>query len=72
MFFLILFLPDNHLLYFDPHTTQPSVPMIGGWIEDETYHLQRAERMPISELDPSLALVIGLVIFHNNCYCSCL
>ena len=56
---LFLFL-ENSLLYLDPHTNQPTVPapiVFSEIIPDQTFHCDQPERMPLSELDPSLALV---------------
>lgn len=57
----IMFLGDE-VIYLDPHTTQKS-----GSIEDKTneeeiemdatYHCKTASRMPITDMDPSVALV---------------
>ena len=52
--------PENSLLYLDPHTLQPTIPApttSDGWIPDRTYHCEQADRMSLSDLDPSLALV---------------
>ena len=51
---------ENSLLYLDPHTIQPTVPTPmspNEIIFDRTYHCDQADRMPLADLDPSLALV---------------
>ena len=51
-------IPDDQLIYLDPHVTQPTVQVSeDGSIPDDTYHCLEAQRMRISELDPSVALV---------------
>lgn len=48
---------EDHLLYLDPHTTQPSVHSSdSAHIPDHTYHCSQPDRMHIRELDPSIAL----------------
>ena len=57
---------DDHLIYLDPHTTQeavtlpeeppPSSAALPGKA-DRSYHTERAGRMDVDQLDPSLALV---------------
>lgn len=55
---------EDEVVYLDPHTTQPAVPM-DVWREketeehmdaDATYHAVRPGRINISQLDPSLSL----------------
>ncbi len=52
---------DDKLIYLDPHTTQDAVGsvrnMTPGGVADRSYHTERAGRMDIAQLDPSLALV---------------
>ena len=51
---------ENSLLYLDPHTIQPTVPAPTSpdeIISDRSYHCDQADRMPLADLDPSLALV---------------
>ena len=46
------------MFYLDPHTTQQAVQVPDGWfIPDSSYHVQQPDHMPLSDLDPSLALV---------------
>ncbi|XP_071494622.1 cysteine protease ATG4B-like isoform X1 [Diadema antillarum] len=47
----------DELVYLDPHTTQPVVG-IDKWayIQDDSFHCEHASRMPIKNLDPSIAL----------------
>ena len=46
------------VFYLDPHTTQQTVQVPDGWfIPDASFHTEQPERMPITDLDPSLALV---------------
>ncbi len=46
----------NELVYLDPHTTQPTVDLDEPNADDSSYHCERASRMDISSLDPSIAL----------------
>lgn len=60
----------NEVVYLDPHTTQRS-GSIDKKIEEEeiemdaTYHCKSASRIPITGIDPSVALV-------SKCLCSIL
>lgn len=50
---------DDYLIYLDPHKTQSCVSLPdAGIVSDSTYHTTQIERLHISELDPSLALVL--------------
>jgi len=46
----------NELIYLDPHTTQQYVDLDDSNADDTSYHCERASRMDISSLDPSIAL----------------
>lgn len=54
MIFLFL---DDFLLFLDPHRTQQSVCITDEVVPDSSYHCSQVERIHVSELDPSLALV---------------
>ncbi|KAG2374376.1 hypothetical protein C9374_010946 [Naegleria lovaniensis] len=41
---------DNEVIYLDPHTTQKSSP------KEETYHCKTPLKIPVSKIDPSMAL----------------
>ena len=48
----------DNMLYLDPHTTQPAVSSSDtGVVLDQSYHCTQPDRMSISDLDPSVALV---------------
>lgn len=52
----------NEVIYLDPHTTQRSGSIEKKTEEEEiemdiTYHCKAASRIPITEIDPSVALV---------------
>ena len=48
---------EDHLLYLDPHTVHPTVTVTNPChIPDQTYHCSHPDRIPLSELDPSIAL----------------
>ena len=50
-------LAEDSLLYLDPHTVQPTVNVTDhSHIPDQTYHCSSPDRMPLRELDPSIAL----------------
>jgi len=46
---------DSHLLCMDPHVVQPAVDMSGEF-PTESYHCSAASKMPMSGVDPSLAI----------------
>lgn len=46
----------NDLVFLDPHTTQQFVDLDESDTDDTSYHSQRASRMDINLLDPSIAL----------------
>ncbi len=53
---------DDNLIYLDPHTTQESIVVEEGCQmlsaeEDQSFHTQSPGRMPLAQIDPSLALV---------------
>nr|XP_054771392.1 cysteine protease ATG4B-like isoform X2 [Lytechinus pictus] len=47
----------DEMVYLDPHTTQPAAD-VDKWayLRDESFHCEHASRMPIRNLDPSIAL----------------
>lgn len=49
----------DNMLYLDPHTTQSAVfcSDTTGMVPDQSYHCSQPDRMNISDLDPSVALV---------------
>lgn len=52
----------DEVIYLDPHTTQQTCFVEGKDNEcerqaDQTYHCQHASRLPILNMDPSLAVV---------------
>lgn len=62
---------DDHVIYLDPHTTQRygcvNQKLDENDIEmDLTYHCKAASRIPITGMDPSVALVIKIIYSHFN------
>jgi hypothetical protein len=60
---LILFILDDYLFYLDPHSVQPPVPLddmdaeaVAGGGRVRGYHCSVPQRLPIADIDPSLAL----------------
>ena len=48
---------EDQLLYLDPHTVQPTINITDHQhIPDQSYHCAPPDRIPISDLDPSIAL----------------
>ena len=48
---------EEQLLYLDPHTVQPTVNVTDPHhIPDQSYHCLAPDRIPIRDLDPSIAL----------------
>lgn len=52
----------NDVIFLDPHTTQPFGTVQNKLKEQErkidcTYHCQNASRLPILQMDPSVAVV---------------
>ena len=45
------------MLYLDPHTEQPHVDITTLGTTDETFHCPYHNRLKITQLDPSVALV---------------
>ena len=53
------------MLYLDPHTTQPASQRV-----DASYHVPHPGRLPLTQLDPSLALCFLCITeteFDNLC-----
>ena len=48
---------DDELIYLDPHTTQSYVDVTQPGETDETFHCPYSCRMPVTHLDPSVAVV---------------
>lgn len=59
----MLFISEDELVYMDPHTTQPFVDVTQPGESDASYHCSYSCRMPVSYLDPSVAVVSAL---RNN------
>lgn len=60
----------DNLLYLDPHTTQSVVSYSeasNGMVPDQSYHCSQPDRMHISDLDPSVALVSILYFNRRKC-----
>lgn len=47
---------DDDVFYLDPHTVNEAVSMENKFFDRHTYHCSLPKRMPISELDPSMAV----------------
>jgi len=57
----------DQLVFLDPHTTQPTVhPQDLHHIPDNSYHCHSPGHMKISDIDPSISLVI------TSCQPSCI
>ena len=51
----------DHLVFLDPHTTQPTVrPSDPDHIPDTSYHCNNPGYMKISDIDPSIAVVTNM------------
>lgn len=60
----------NEVIYLDPHTTQRSGSVEDKMNEEEiemdaTYHCKLASRIPITGMDPSVALVRIIPNFYH-------
>ena len=56
---------EEEVLYLDPHTTQPASQRV-----DASYHVPHPGRLPLTQLDPSLALCFLCITeteFDNLC-----
>jgi len=47
---------DSNLFYLDPHVVQPAVNMSTDQFRTESYHCSVPNKMPMSSVDPSLAI----------------
>lgn len=55
----------EELVFLDPHTTHNFVDLEAEPENDESYHCKRAQRMNITSMDPSIAMV-GSRMTHNR------